>query len=730
MTDNVSKSAMLTGAAALFILMSLSGAIHAADIPHPEALRSAAIMQPTIDNVDSKAMIIGNGDINALIFSRGSQIVMHLSKNDIWDARLVTDDDPPLLKVDIPNHTWSGGSRPPSWSLPYPTPTPACVIKIDYSGDITNTHLDLERGLARITTPSETIVIRALMHLSAIAIEASGAVSIEGFPQEFLPAPQKGQTANHQFVKQTIPGDMDVPGMDVYAVRMSHSNRHAVSVAHTRETRQAKKAAIEIASKVMNTRLANTIRSHEELWHDFWSKSGVQLADQDLQNWWYRQLYYLRCLSRPDGYAIALQGGYNKKPGWHGSWTMNYNAEQTFWASFSSNHPDLAMPFVNLVEHYHPRAKWVAKTVFNSEGATTPHNHYPFEPDPTLSKSKNRRHFSYMPWSYGIGTSGHMMSILWSYYDYTRDPVYLRDKLFPLLKDYATFYAHFIEQCREEEGIVAFGPSVDQEHGGFGRDNSPYDLAWAKSTLSRAIDAAERLDTAPALRARWSRALSKLPYYPVSGDKGDDFIQTPGINGYNIITPVVPVFPAELISWFSPEDEKALFARTIQWIETRYNKNNSVVMLNVARARLSMTDDALSDTQTFFKKQEQANGLFFWKGHGFYMSEQTAVAGLINEFLLQSVDDIIRVFPAWPKDRDAAFTDLRAQGGFLVTAQQKSGTVSRLEITPTVPGTLRLVSPWPTINVTRGEETHPLKPDSRGVVTLEAKAGTLLEFCP
>jgi alpha-L-fucosidase 2 len=163
---------------------------------------------------------------------------------------------------------------------------------------------------------------------------------------------------------------------------------------------------------------------------------------------------------------------------------------------------------------------------------------------------------------------------------------------------------------------------------------------------------------------------------------------------YNIVTPVVPLFPAEQASWFSPEKEKDRFRRTIEWMQDRYNRNNSVVMLNVARARLSMTEAAYADTRNWFKGKEQANGLFYWQAHGFYMTEQTAVAGLINEFLLQSVDNIIRVFPAWPKDKDASFTRLRARGGFLVTAEQKAGKITQLEITSTVGGKLRLLDPW------------------------------------
>jgi hypothetical protein len=50
--------------------------------------------------------------------------------------------------------------------------------------------------------------------------------------------------------------------------------------------------------------------------------------------------------------------------------------------------------------------------------------------------------------------------------------------------------------------------------------------------------------------------------------------------------------------------------------------------------------------------------------------------------------------PCWPKEQDARFTNLRAQGGFLVSAAQKDGKVTKLEITSTVGGTLRLLNPW------------------------------------
>jgi hypothetical protein len=715
-------SVIITGLLLFFSCQKPDGKI----IPFPEALTSADIVQTTISHPDSNGIIIGNGDINALIYSANDQIIMHLAKNDVWDARLITEKDPPLLKVDVKNHTWTGGGQPASWDHPYPTQTPPAMIRIDTKGAITRAHTDLTRGCATLASGPEITTIRALATKNVYYIETGNQVTIEGFAQPFLPSAELSQSDGLTIVKQHLPPDPDYTGMDVYTVLGRKGSRYAVAVVTTRESPDAQSDAVTLVKSVLTVKPKAIIREHENDWQQFWSRSGVDLSDQDMQNWWYRQLYYFRCLSKPGAYAIALQGGYNSKANWHGTWTMNYNAQQTFWPAFSTNHVERTEPFIELVNEFHPRARWYARTVFDCEGAVTPHNFWPFEPDPEQCVSFNKRQLAYMPWSYGIGTAGHIAHILWLHYEYSGDIEYFREKIYPVIKDYALFYASFIEKCKSDNGKVVFGPSVDPEHTGFGWNNSPYDIAWAQHTLKAAIQGAKDLGVDRDLISRWTDSLDKLPDYPVSGDVvkvGDRE------DGYNIITPVAPMFPAEQVSWFSPVDQKELFERTIRWMESRYNLNNSVVMLNVARARLSMTEDAWNDTKTWFKGKEQSNGLFYWKAHGFYMTEQTAVSGLITEFLLQSNDNIIRVFPAWPADKDARFSSLRARGGFLVSAKMEKGIVHKLVIKSENGGELKMVSPWNLVGIKKADGSiNSLIPDARGIVSLDTDRGQTLEF--
>ncbi len=84
------------------VLIALS--LFAADtdsgaIPFSPALHRADIRQERLDDVLENALILGNGDINALVYTRGGNVVISLTKNDVWDARLLTEHDPPLPTI-------------------------------------------------------------------------------------------------------------------------------------------------------------------------------------------------------------------------------------------------------------------------------------------------------------------------------------------------------------------------------------------------------------------------------------------------------------------------------------------------------------------------------------------------------------------------------------------------------------------------------------------------------
>ena len=124
-------------AAALLIFQTVA----ADEIPFPDALDDADVRVKTLDSILDDALLIGNGDVNGLVSTDGGTLQILLTKNDVWDARLDTTNDPPLPTLErvrelgatgeaiggviLPEgETWTG---PDSYhSKPYPCPR-ACA---------------------------------------------------------------------------------------------------------------------------------------------------------------------------------------------------------------------------------------------------------------------------------------------------------------------------------------------------------------------------------------------------------------------------------------------------------------------------------------------------------------------------------------------------------------------------------------------------------------------------
>jgi hypothetical protein len=598
--------------------------------------------------------------------------------------------------------------------------------------------LDLRRAMAEVGLPnnaSTVVRVRALAQKNTLLIEGDRMARLTPQPASFLPAAEVGETETVTWVRQRMPADQDYPGMEVVTAVGRKGRQTAVAVVTSWEANNPLQAAVKLVRNTLAADAAVLTREHEQVWNRFWAASGVKLGDRDFQDWWYRMVYYMRCFSKPEVVPVGLFAGMaTDETPWHSSYKINYNIWQTFWAPFAVNHGECADPWVRYMKQSLPRAQWFAKASYGCQGACYHSDLYPFEPDAAKCTSKNRRQCAYVPWGYTLGMSGMAAQVLWQSYLYRPDRTYLDQWIYPPLREVALFYLSFMEKCqRDAHGKVRLGPSFSPEHGPFGTDNNPYDLAYVRYTFTAAIEAARILDRDRDLMARITRMQKLLPSYPTAPDPTGRLMVVDWtgckfgeVGEHNITVPAVPVFPGDQVTWFSSGEEKELFKRTI--VTIRHNHNNANVMLNVARARLSMPD-AISDTRQWFKGKAQPNGMFAWLGHGYYLSESTAVASLISEFLLQSAGGIIRVFPCWPKDLSAEFTDLAAQGGFLVSARHSDGSISGLRIRSTVGGTLRLASPWKRLTVRRDDKiAETVQPDGRGIVTQETWAGERMEF--
>lgn len=710
------------------------------DVPFPEALDRAAIRLDTLENIVSHGVLLGNGDLNALVHADGNDLVVRLTKNDVWDARIPTDLDPPLprfeqiLKLSEPD----GPERTDGWpnsgfivprgttytgpdsyhANAYPCPRACAVVRFPGAArpPVAAT-LDLRRAVLTVTSAGgeTTLYIDATANrlIATTTFESRGRLApvVSGD----LAAPTSGVEGEVHWVAQRIPGDADWPGMDFRVAMHQEGNRTAVAIATSLDGGNA-----DTLVRVMPEA---TMDGHERVWASFWNKSGIQIDDTLLEQAWYRNLYFLRCVSKPGVQAPGLFAGLiDDKPAWHGDYHTNYNIQQTFWGAYASNHDELAEPYARLIREYLPRAQWLCKTLFDWEGAFFPHVLYAYEPPhPEQCKAPNGRQYLHHVWGFTMGVTPFTVQPVWWHYRYFPDRHFLEETAYPLVRESANFCAGFVEHCaRRPDGTLDFGPSVSPEHWGgwpegFNRNyDSAFDIGFFRFAFDAALKGARTLNVDPDLAARWQAARDQLPGYPVTVGEASvvvDMRGAPPIE-YNIPVPATPVFPAGAADWQSPAAERDLFARTIAGMKT--NGNNSAIMLAAARGRLGMPD-AVPFLREAIQARLRPNGTLSlnaleppqrFNDFGLY-TEQFGVVLPVSELLLQSNGGVIRLFPAWPSGKAASFERLRSEGGFLVSASYDGREVTGARVISTVDGTLVLQPPWPGCEVRCGLELLP-----------------------
>ena len=439
--------------------------------PFPDALKAADVKITGIKAGNAKenlsnGAVVGNGEMNAIVYVAGKDLMLRMSKNDVWDGRIDTSEDPALPKVDPALHKLyrEKPGNPPSWNKPYPCGVPCADIRLGTLGNETGweMNLNLAKAVATVTSSAETTAVRALAQANVFSITSRRKLELVGVPQKFLPAATTGSDDGIAWLCQSIPGNEDIKAMEVYLAAGMKGTRQAVAVATSTDTPEPRKRAVQLVQETLAQPDEEVVKTHEAIWAEFWAQSGVRLSDPQLQNWWYRMVYYFRCFAKKGATGVGLKTSFDGLAGWHNSYKFNYNIQQTYLSAGPINHPELVEPIIDVLANYWPRARWFAKTCFvGCEGplstatssirtSRTPH-----------CKTKNQHQFAYIPWGYTLGMQGHIAFLLWEYQQYKPDATYLRDKTWPMLRDIALFYCSFLEKCQKDErGKILVGAEL------------------------------------------------------------------------------------------------------------------------------------------------------------------------------------------------------------------------------------------------------------------------------
>ncbi len=470
--------------------------------------------------------------------------------------------------------------------------------------------------------------------------------------------------------------------------------------------------------------LAALYKDHEAWWRDFWAKSSVDLGDPELEWRYHVSNYILASCSRDPDYPPGIAGTWvtTDQPMWTGAYTLNYNHEACFYGLYSSNHIEQADPEDAPVLAFRDRGEYYARAVFGCRGVLYPvkigpvgveTTGDPAHPDTVLSPKDP-------PWLrqkgglfLGQRSDAAFAAVNMAQRWYTTyDPAYAR-RIYPFIRDVALFWEDYPKFEPTPPALVQAtrglpdwlrqppgGRYVDYKDGATenGQDTNPsLSLSLARSMLNLSIDLSTELQVDEGERAKWRFVLDHLSAMPTEIVNGRTLFRRAEVVITNakkkpgdLQTSISPIYPAGIVSLGSDprllQIAQATFATKDDWV----SKNGESAFFPAA-ARVGFNPATLLsklDAMAF-----QPNGIVVNPMH--MLENSSIVPNTVDEMLMQSHDGIIRLFPVWPRARDAAFHTLRAYGAFLVSARLSGGLVKDVTIYSEKGRPCVVENPWP-----------------------------------
>lgn len=215
--------------------------------------------------------------------------------------------------------------------------------------------------------------------------------------------------------------------------------------------------------------------------------------------------------------------------------------------------------------------------------------------------------------------------------------------------------------------------------------NSTSTIAALQTILTRLLELPDSY-LSEEKRKHWKEVLSRIPPIAFREKEGHKTISpawTWGRINNQEIPQLYPVYPWGMYGIGRPDLEVAV--NTWKYGTDSPNQKNYISWHQDAIfcARLGLTEEAAAITVKKLQDSERRFPTFWGPGHDWVPDHNWGGSGMIGlqEMLMQTVDDKIYLFPAWPKDWDVSFK-LHAPYQTTVKGVLKDGKVVSLTVTP------------------------------------------------
>ncbi|MBQ7180458.1 MAG: hypothetical protein IJR87_04110 [Bacteroidaceae bacterium] len=658
-------------------------------------------------NISVDAPLMGNGFTGVALAGPPEKLVFHISRNDFWRRRSAHDEAYPLIlgRLQLTMPQLEGASYDVEQHL-YDATTVARFAK----------------GSRAVTCES---FVAATEDLLLVRLKADGMESVSGSFQLVLPSiedvpsyPEQRDSGissdGIQYIVRAFADSVEIPTRAAAALRadgcpdgsftLQPGKTLTLVCAFSSDFKadDCLKAVIRRVSTCGNRRQSRVHKAHCRWWKDYWQKSYVSIPDSVIERQYYRSLYGMASCSRDADFPPGLFGSWitQERPAWSGDYHLNYNYQASFYALYSANRLEQAEPYHAPLLAAIPRGNYYSEKVTKiPDGILLPVGIGPLGVESTRwSPQMEARHSDWrlagnieeggMFWGQKSNAAYAVCNLAMQFYR-TWDPAFAR-MVYPFVKGVATFWEHYLTP--DGDRYVILNDAIHE--GTVGTMNPIASLGLVRLVMQTACDMSELLDIDADRREAWRDRHDRLADYPVQEREGKTVFRytEQGIDWWGDNTlGIQHIYPAGQIGHAS-EPRLLETARNTIGVMHRWSDFNGTNSFFPAAVRVGFPADTILTHLHQYALHTYPNGFQRDNPHG--PENWSTVPNTINEMLCSGHQDLVRLFPVWPRELDASFRCLRVEGAFLVSARLCGGRVGDVSLLSERGRPLVLQNPW------------------------------------
>lgn len=676
---------------------------------------------------------LGNSFVGSLVWERDSVLRFSLDRIDLWDLRPTDSLSGENYKFSwVKKHIEEGNYLPvqKKFDWPYdnnadPSKIPGAAVEFPSLGEVENVHLYLNNALCEVSWKNG-ITLHTFVH----ANRPIGWFVFDNVPQPIVPTviPPVYEKENVGVVDPVTGQDLALLGykqgtvekkedLIVYhqkgwndfsydvVVKWKNVSGKCVGVWSVTSSLAPEKAISEV-EEAFKRGLASDYQEHLAFWNTYWKQSSVSVPDTLLQRQYDNEMYKFGSVAREYSYPVSLQAVWTadngKLPPWKGDFHHDLNTQLSYWPSYAGNHLKEESGYLNTLWAQRDVYRKFTRQYFEKEGLAIP----------GVCTLTGEAMGGWIQYSMSQTTAAWLSQHFYLHWKYSADYNFLRERAYPFVKEAAQFLENQTEINAEGKRVLAYSSSpeiFDNSLKAWFKNMTNYDLSLTSFLFKIAAEMADELNLKEEA-GHWSALRVQLPDYALDSKGALAFAKGfPYEESHRHFSHAMAIHPLGLLNWEEGGKSREIIKSTLEALEKygpQWWTGYSYAWFANMKARTFDGEGAYKALRTFAEcfclpntfhvnGDQSGTGKSDYTYRPFTLEGNFAFAAGIQEMLLQSHTDTLRIFPAIPKCwENASFHNLRAQGAFLVSAVRKDGKTVSVEIESEKGKDLLLVSPF------------------------------------